>query len=665
MKKILILFMITFSTVLLYSQTAKIVTYGMDPRQVEEDTTDIFNLPYNGLTNVGANTQMYLEVNMEGAYLTNPIWHIVSKPDSSTNAVFGDYVNLTDSNQVIIFTPDSVGTYKINFTDGSVTSDTLVLRVGLYWGYTYSIPGLPNHACQDCHADKTAEWKQTGHYMIFEEGLNGTLSNHYGPSCIKCHTTGYDTNAENWGFDDWPFVFPDSLYPGVYEQMVEMYPQAMQRGRIQCESCHGPGSMHVGAANIMSVTLDAQNCAWCHDEGAHHVFPAQWRVSNHATFALSGGETRASCAQCHNGQGFVDYIESGKQPLTEDYDENVRITCAACHDPHSVENPHQLRTMDATLSDGEELTGVGLGAICMNCHKARRDAVEYTNDYLDNLSSHYGPHHGPQADVLSGKNAITFGQTIQTSVHIAATTDACVRCHMYPASSDSLGNVILVGSHSFRMSADSVDNVAACADCHGNFGSHFSDKKAYINGTFDLDGDGVANGLQIEIQGLLDQLKAFLPQDANGEVSITDSSVTLTQAQAAYDYLMVEEDGSLGIHNPDFVFSILKASIEALGGTVAVDYPKDNMPEDFTLSQNYPNPFNPTTSIQYQVPTGSNVKIVVYDVLGKQVAVLVDGFQNAGKYTVSFNGANLASGIYLYRMEAGNFVKVNKMLLLK
>jgi hypothetical protein len=88
-------------------------------------------------------------------------------------------------------------------------------------------------------------------------------------------------------------------------------------------------------------------------------------------------------------------------------------------------------------------------------------------------------------------------------------------------------------------------------------------------------------------------------------------------------------------------------------------------PGEYSLSQNYPNPFNPTTSIQYQIPTGSKVKIVVYDVLGKQVSVLVNEYQNAGTYTTNFDASKLASGIYLYRMEAGNFVKVNKMLLLK
>lgn len=663
MKKTLILFVIVFSTVLLHSQSAKVVTYGVSPRQCEEDTTDIFNLAYNGLTNVGANTQMYLEAKLDGATLTNPTWQVVAKP-SDSNPAFGATQNLTEADQVVIFTPDSVGTYKITFTDGAVNSDTLTIKVGLYLGYSYSYPVLPNHACQDCHADKVAQWEGTGHYSIFEEGLNGTLSNHYGPSCIGCHTTGNNVHAANNGFDDFPFVFPDSLYPGVFDQMVQQYPTAMLRARIQCESCHGPGSMHVGAANVMAVTLDAQNCAICHDEG-HHLYPAQWRVSNHATLEKSGGSTKASCVQCHNGQGFVDYIKNGKITATQDLPEIVPITCATCHDPHSAANPHQLRTMDVTLTDGETVTGGGNGTICMNCHKARTDAVVYTNNYLKNLSTHYGPHHGPQADILEGKNAITFGQNIENSAHFSDVDNTCVGCHMYPTTTDSLGNVILVGSHSFRMSADGVDNVAACKTCHGEIGTKFSDKKCYINGNADLDGNGVADGLQIEIQGLMDQLKALLPQDANGNVVITDSSVTLTQAQAAYNYFMIQDDGSLGIHNPRFVFGLLKSSIEALGGTVDVDYAHNTTPDTYVLSQNYPNPFNPTTTIQYQVPQGSNVKIVIYDALGRQVAVLVDGFQSAGTYSTNFNASNFASGVYFYRMEAGNFVKVNKMLLLK
>ncbi len=269
MKKTLILFMIAFSTVLLYSQSAKVVTYGLSPRQVAADSSDIFDRAYNGLTNVGEQTQMYLEAVLTDATITSPTWTVVEKP-SDSDPEFGESVNLTDQEQVIKFTPDKSGTYKIVFSDGSVASDPIVIKVGLYLGYQYSYPVLPDHACQDCHAEKTAQWEQTGHYMIFEEGLNGTLSNHYGPSCIGCHTTGYDENADNNGFDDFGFVFPDTLFPGQYNNMVAQYPDAMMRARIQCESCHGPGSMHVGAANVMSTTLAVENCAICHD-GGHHV----------------------------------------------------------------------------------------------------------------------------------------------------------------------------------------------------------------------------------------------------------------------------------------------------------------------------------------------------------------------------------------------------------
>ena len=661
MRKILILFILTFAAISLYSQSVEIATYGRSPRQVEGDTTDIFNLPYNGLTNVGANTQLYLEANLTGTVLNNPEWHVIDKPIGGNDS-FGATANLTDSNQVVIFIPDSVGTYKINFTNGSLTSNTLILKVGLYLGYTYSYPILPNHACQDCHSDKTAEWQQTGHFSIFEEGLNGMLGSHYGADCIKCHTTGYDTSAVNNGFDDFPFVFPDTLYPGQYDSLVAEFPQAMLRGRVQCESCHGPGSMHVGAANIMSVSLKAGNCAWCHDEGTRHVIPAQWRITKHAL--LPDSETRASCAPCHNGEGFVKYIKNGRQPLTNNISNKVPISCAVCHDPHSVQYPHQIRANDVTLENNVEISNVGTGALCMNCHHARHDAVSYTNDYLNNLR-YYGPDMGPQADILAGTNAITFGQNIPTSPHLVATENSCATCHMFPASSDSLGNVILVGSHTFSMSdPDGNDNVAACAPCHGNFGPEFSDKKYYVNQNADLDGDGTANGLQIEIQGLLDTLANHLPP-LNSLTVTVDSSYTLTQAQAAYDYIMVTSDRSLGVHNPEFTYGILRVSLDAIGVPVGVSNEESSLPHDFSLAQNYPNPFNPATTIQYELPEGSNVKIAVYNALGEQVEVLVDGFKNAGTYQVNFNGTNLASGIYLYRMEAGNFVKVNKMLLLK
>ena len=90
------------------------------------------------------------------------------------------------------------------------------------------------------------------------------------------------------------------------------------------------------------------------------------------------------------------------------------------------------------------------------------------------------------------------------------------------------------------------------------------------------------------------------------------------------------------------------------------------LPANFALHQNYPNPFNPTTKITFDIPVDSRVKLVVYDLLGRQVARLVDNeFRAAGKYAVEFSGASLASGVYFCRMEAGKFAGTRRMVLIK
>jgi hypothetical protein len=90
-----------------------------------------------------------------------------------------------------------------------------------------------------------------------------------------------------------------------------------------------------------------------------------------------------------------------------------------------------------------------------------------------------------------------------------------------------------------------------------------------------------------------------------------------------------------------------------------------NTPGRFYLHQNYPNPFNPLTTIKYELAKEVNVKITLYDVLGKEVMRLVNENKKAGTYTVDFNAVNMATGVYFYRIEAGDFREVKKMILIK
>jgi hypothetical protein len=108
------------------------------------------------------------------------------------------------------------------------------------------------------------------------------------------------------------------------------------------------------------------------------------------------------------------------------------------------------------------------------------------------------------------------------------------------------------------------------------------------------------------------------------------------------------------------------------GGLTFVEPVRNNIPEDHILLQNYPNPFNPTTRIRFSIPEASIVKLVIYDVLGKEAAELVNSDLNAGNYSYDFNGEHFASGVYFCRLEvyragskADGFTDIKKMLLIK
>lgn len=100
-------------------------------------------------------------------------------------------------------------------------------------------------------------------------------------------------------------------------------------------------------------------------------------------------------------------------------------------------------------------------------------------------------------------------------------------------------------------------------------------------------------------------------------------------------------------------------------GVMAVEKISSNAPAAFTLEQNFPNPFNPTTTINFTIPVSGNVTLKVYNVVGQEIATLVNTFQTAGSYQTQFDAANLSSGMYFYSLTSGNYTQIKKMMLLK
>ncbi len=109
------------------------------------------------------------------------------------------------------------------------------------------------------------------------------------------------------------------------------------------------------------------------------------------------------------------------------------------------------------------------------------------------------------------------------------------------------------------------------------------------------------------------------------------------------------------------------------GQAISITQPIENLdileegilPTTYDLSQNYPNPFNPVTTIKYQIPKDGIVKLIIYDVLGREVKTLVNEIKTAGYYDIKFDAGNLSSGIYFYRFSAGDYSNIKKMMVIK
>jgi len=127
-----------------------------------------------------------------------------------------------------------------------------------------------------------------------------------------------------------------------------------------------------------------------------------------------------------------------------------------------------------------------------------------------------------------------------------------------------------------------------------------------------------------------------------------------TFVENEYVYITVEDDD-----NDQWLLEILHFELtNSIGETEAI-------PNTFSLSQNYPNPFNPTTTITYSLPAQSHVNVVIYDILGRQVETLIDTKQQAGNHQAVWNANSKPSGMYFYKIKAGDFIETKKMLLLK
>lgn len=598
---------------------AEVEIRGVSPREVAEDQSGILDESASGLRTVGVGEKVYLDAVKKDATVISYSWSIFSKPAGSTATLS------SDTGPMVTFRPDVKGTYIIRLTPQVSTKAIIdVYDLRLYaaeWAGvgTLSTQGTPHPVAPQCgtsfcHGGNNAnadlnilsDWLKSNHATKLQSHMNGQRGPDYEISCLPCHTVGFNDHmqAVNKGFDDIAASLPYDLnqIPALVADAANnshtnfpLLPGELQNhSSIQCESCHGAGSLH--PANLTSIdkgmdgkNLDTKQCARCHDstrpEGAGFY---QWSNSTHpVTAELSEGHVAESdtCRLCHTGEGFIAGRVDNKpipQLPTEEYH---GITCSVCHDPHYSNKPHQLRVSgDFTIPSGARPYGAGTGGTCFRCHNSRVANAETTA-----LTSFRGAHYGPQSDMLLGSSGAAFSLAFNpSSPHGVVVENSCTHCHMAesPAGEPGATSPLQVGGHSYSMrddnetpdTSDDITNVAnACQQCHLTLNTYDYASQG------DYDGDGAVEGTQTEVSGLFDLLRPGIlawtgtSVNAIGAIDITSggfSALTPDQKRALYNYNFVWKDGSRGVHNTSYAVQLLQRSYFGVyGKPITDDFP--------------------------------------------------------------------------------------------
>jgi len=308
-----------------------------------------------------------------------------------------------------------------------------------------------------------------------------------------------------------------------------------EAGPVGPEGPEGPAGP---AGADATFDISAVTCTECHNDTTLITGKeAQYEESMHANGEAYARGTSASCAGCHSGGGFSAMIAAGLNPTTvENGDPNpTRQDCRTCHQIHTTytgddwalatTDPVALASIEGVTFDG------GLGNLCVNCHQPRRDfpAADDAGN-ITGISSHWGPHHGPQSAMLLGEAGA--GVEGSASPHMKV-EDTCVSCHMGEGA-----------NHTWEV------QTGVCAECHGE--------------DFDFE------EAQAEVQVLLDELGAKLvtagvlsSNDADGHPTVSEAPADL--AAALWNWIYVaHEDKSMGAHNMGFTIDLLEYSLTLL-----------------------------------------------------------------------------------------------------
>ncbi len=321
-------------------------------------------------------------------------------------------------------------------------------------------------------------------------------------------------------------------------------------------SCEGPAGPAGQDGQDASAT-----CTQCHNgESDLLAKNLQYEASTHA-MGSTFERTDAGCAPCHTNEGFHEVIASGVTSFADweaaSPDNPTPTSCRTCHNIHQAydSTDWSLTTTEAfpALAVADKEIDLGTGNLCARCHQIRvaEPGLTMTAGPDSVMTSPYwGPHHGPQGNIMAGVSPYEFSGSMSysNSAHTTMIDDGCVTCHM---AEPTYG--VQAGGHTMKMTyayhgSDAVWQ-AGCVKCH-------TDEKALETKIEDT---------KSEIEGLITDLEnALIARGALTASGSPNGKVSADEARAIVNYKMVEEDRSMGIHNYKYTKAILTNTLEAL-----------------------------------------------------------------------------------------------------
>lgn len=336
----------------------------------------------------------------------------------------------------------------------------------------------------------------------------------------------------------------------------------MIAGAVIISSCEGPAGPPGLDGEDGEDGQDAnETCIVCHNADVVLLAKQQQTMSSHHLTGGNYGRNSTSCAPCHTHQGFIETQASGGTATANSILNPAPINCRTCHLIHNNYDASDwalITTSAVDLQYGNATVDFsGSDNLCVNCHQSRPvnpDPNTGTGD-LTITSFRYGPHYGTQGNNVWGAGGYEIAGSKSypgpgTHPHAGS---GCITCHM--AEVPYAG--VTAGGHTFNMTygshGDEDDNINGCVACHSSIED------------FDL------NGFQTEIEGLMTQIQDVLLANGwlreDGYVNASSGSPLVLnpdQVGAILNYKIIEEDRSLGIHNPVYIEALLTNTLEFL-----------------------------------------------------------------------------------------------------